>query len=181
MSPVATASVSRHDRRSRSPRTHRGWPRSGRGEERKKQDEEKARAELETQADLFASTIMAARIAGRANDRCWNGTSSVIRAVTLAAAQLLPALTQPGGTITSAFAARAAWLIAYMDGPRNRAVVEVTTVVNKAISGAMPLARHTNPAVAEATDAFLNGLLRNASEQTMSSFRVATDRVMVTR
>ncbi|OEJ41225.1 hypothetical protein AR457_10075 [Streptomyces agglomeratus] len=138
---------------------------------KRKQDEQQARDALEAQADLFTSAVMAVRITGHANDRYWNGWGPVAKVTVLATAQLLPGLLAPGGTALSALggrADRAAALIAYMDAFRSQAAVAVTIAMKEAISAAMPLARHTDAAVAEATDAVLEALKRNVDERTMT-------------
>lgn len=148
--------------------------------QRKRQERQKAHEALEAQADVFASAVIAVRIAGHANDRYWNGKASVARVTFLAVAQLLPGLLEPGSSVMSAFgsrADRAAALIAYMDGPRNRGAVEVTIAMKEAVSAAMPLARHEDVSVANATNGLLNGLINNADEasqaRSMSAFRAA--------
>lgn len=130
-------------------------------------DDQKAREELETQADEFASVALAVRMTGYTNDYLWNGRAPLLRAAMMVGAQFAPAMLNPRRTGVSATweaVARSSALIAYLDRPRNRAAAEVTDYLKRAVRAAMPLVRHADSAVASTTDAVLDALLHHGSQ-----------------
>ncbi|MFD8022600.1 hypothetical protein ACFV6G_19525 [Streptomyces lavendulae] len=145
-----------------------------------RRDDQKAREELEAQADEFASAALAVRVTGYTSDYLWNGRIPLLKAVMMVGAQFAAGKLDPRRTGASAIweaAARASALNAYLDRSRNRAAAEVTDSLKHALRVAMPLARHPNPAVESTTDAVLDALLHHRSQavldQRLRAFRDA--------
>ncbi|MEV7579050.1 hypothetical protein ACIRUY_29750 [Streptomyces erythrochromogenes] len=130
-------------------------------------DDQKAREELETLADEFASAALAVRVTGYTNDYLWNGRTPVLKAAMMAGAQFAAGMLDPrrsGASATWEAAARASALLAYLDRARNRAAADVSDSLKHALRVAMPLARHADSAVESATGAVLDALLQHRSQ-----------------
>ncbi|MFE5717612.1 hypothetical protein [Streptomyces erythrochromogenes] len=145
-----------------------------------RRDDQKAREELEAQADEFASAALAVRVTGYTNDYLWNGRKPLLKAAMMAGAQFAAGMLDPrrsGASATWEAAARSSALLAYLDRARNRAAADVTDSLKHALRVAMPLARHADPAVESTTDAVLDALLQHRSqavlEHRLRAFREA--------
>ncbi|WKV74161.1 hypothetical protein AW27_023245 [Streptomyces sp. PCS3-D2] len=145
-----------------------------------RRDDQKAREELEAQADEFASAALAVRVTGYTNEYLWNGRTPVLKAAMMVGAQFAAGMLDPrrtGASATWEAAARSSVLIAYLDRDRNRAAADVTDSLKHALRVAMPLARHADPAVESTTDAVLDALIHHHSQavldQRLRAFRQA--------